>query len=109
MGVIKRQGAKHSSVRVASVMLGAFSSLFIYPLDLSTYGTLVFLLSFASFLHYPLTLGFGQTMVKFFHEFELGVKKSSFFFHTKPYPNMYSGYNLLALLFLTRFYFKCIG
>mgnify|MGYP000021911310 FL=1 len=80
MGVIKRQGAKHSSVRVASVMLGAFSSLFIYPLDLSTYGTLVFLLSFASFLHYPLTLGFGQTMVKFFHEFERGVKKSSFFF-----------------------------
>jgi len=80
MGVIKRQGSKHTAVRIASVALGAMASLFIYPMNLSTYGMLVFLLSLSTFLVYPLTLGFGQTMIKFYHEFVSEDKKSNFFF-----------------------------
>ena len=80
MGVIQRQGFKQSIVKLSGVMLGFLSLLFIYPLDLKSYGNAQFLLSSAMILTPVLGMGLSQSAVKFFTSYrEYTGKKKGFF------------------------------
>ncbi len=70
MGVIIRQGVKNSAVNYLGVIIGALSTLFIYPLDWDVYGSLQYWIANATLL-IPL-LGWGSTALpnKFFPFFK---------------------------------------
>ena len=70
MGVIKRQGIKRSIVNYVGVGLGVISTLFIYPLDLETYGFIQFLLGMAVFLGPFASFGMTSLAVRFFPDFK---------------------------------------
>ncbi len=66
MGVIRRQSIKQSVVSYVGVGIGAISSLFIYPLDLETYGFLRFMIDSASLLAPIALLGIHFTAIRFY-------------------------------------------
>ncbi len=70
MGVIKRQGIKQSLVNYLAVIVGAISTLFIYPLDTETVGLARFLIDGALFLGPFLMLGFNGVGIRFFPYFK---------------------------------------
>lgn len=72
MGVIFRQSFKNSLVNYASVLVGVFSTIFIYPLDKGTYGLIQFLLSSAMLLAPFFLLGTNYLTTRFFPEFKDG-------------------------------------
>ncbi|MBK8505396.1 MAG: polysaccharide biosynthesis C-terminal domain-containing protein [Saprospiraceae bacterium] len=80
MGIIARQGAKQSLVHLVGVLVGAISTLFIYPLDTYTLGLARFLTDGAIFLA-PFAL-FGLTIipVRFFPRFRDQAKGHNGFF-----------------------------
>ncbi len=80
MGLIARQGAKQSLVHLVGVVVGAISTLFIYPLDTYTLGLARFLSDGAIFLA-PFAL-FGLTIipVRFFPRFQDQGKGHNGFF-----------------------------
>ena len=70
MGVIIRQGIKHSLVNYLGAGVGVISMLFIYPLDAEAYGLARFLTDTA-ILFIPITLlGANVLPVRFFPTFE---------------------------------------
>jgi O-antigen/teichoic acid export membrane protein len=70
MGVIIRQGIKHSLVNYVGAGIGIISMLFIYPLDAEAYGLARFLTD-SVILFIPLTLlGANVLPVRFFPHFE---------------------------------------
>ncbi len=66
MGVIQRQSIKQSIISYTAVIIGVISTLWIYPLDLSTYGYAQFLISTAYLISPLLHLGISQLVVRFF-------------------------------------------
>ena len=70
MGVVARQTLKKSIVMIAGVLIGTISTLFIYPLNLSFYGNLQFIISAVVLLLPLFTLGSQALIVKFFPEFK---------------------------------------
>ena len=70
MGVIKRQGIKKTVVTYAGVVLGAISTLFVYPLDFETHGYVQFLISTAMFLVPFAAFGINSLTVRFFPDFK---------------------------------------
>jgi len=70
VGVVNRQGGKHSLLRYIGVGIGAISTLFIYPLNRDLYGFAHFLIGTAFLLHPLLNLGVLTLCVKFFPRFE---------------------------------------
>jgi len=72
VGVVARQTLKKSIVMVIGVVVATLSTLFIYPLDLSLYGSIQFIIS-ASTLIIPLaTLGVQSLAVRFYPLFKDG-------------------------------------
>lgn len=76
MGVVARQSFKKSIVLVIGVLIATLSTLFIYPLNLSFYGNLQFIISAATLIAPFATLGSTSLSVKFFPEFQNGDPKA---------------------------------
>lgn len=70
MGVIVRQGIKQSIVSYAGILIGAVSTLFLYPLVRDEYGLVQFVMT-AALLVVPFVM-FGMTsvIIRFYPEFE---------------------------------------
>ncbi len=66
MGIIIRQSIKYSIVRYGAILVGMISSIFIYPLDLTTYGLFGFLQDTALLLSPLILMGFHLVAIKFF-------------------------------------------
>ncbi|MFT6814295.1 MAG: O-antigen/teichoic acid export membrane protein [Sphingobacteriales bacterium] len=80
MGVIKRQGFKHSIVSYLAVVIGGIATLFIYPLDLESYGKAVALIQFAMVLVPFASFGSVSIVVKFFPFFKENEEDVSAYF-----------------------------
>jgi O-antigen/teichoic acid export membrane protein len=70
MGIIQRQGIKRSILTYIGVGIGAFSTLFIYPLELEVFGMMQFIVNTASFFATFATFGVTVLPVRFFPVFE---------------------------------------
>jgi O-antigen/teichoic acid export membrane protein len=79
MGVIKRQGIKHSMVQFAGIGISAISMLFIYNLSIFAYGLVQTFIAAASFIGPFVLLGATVISVKFFPEFKNEAKNHSGF------------------------------
>jgi O-antigen/teichoic acid export membrane protein len=73
MGIIIRQSLKYSLINYAAVLVGVFSTLFIYPLNKQVYGLFRFLLDTSNLLVPLVLIGTPALSVKFFPLFK-GVK-----------------------------------
>lgn len=70
MGIITRQGFKHTVVNYVGAAIGLMTTLFVYPLQMEAYGLAQFLMATAV-LFIPLTvLGAQSLPIRFFHRFE---------------------------------------
>jgi O-antigen/teichoic acid export membrane protein len=70
MGVIRRQTLKYSAVNLTGLLIGAFSTLFIYPHALEAYGLVQVLLS-VGMIGLPLfSLGANTVAIRFFPRFQ---------------------------------------
>lgn len=69
MGVIQKEGLKSSVVNYAGIIIGALSSLFIYPLDWEIYGNIQYWLGTSTLLIPLLRLGSISLIVKFYPYF----------------------------------------
>ena len=69
MGVIARQSSKRTIVSFSGVIIGAISTLFIYPLDTETYGLALFLYSSANLLMILMGMGSHGLIIKYFPVF----------------------------------------
>ncbi len=70
MGIIQRQGIKYSIVSYFGLLIGSLSTLFIYPLNLETYGLAQFLISSAALLSPIFIMGINVLPIKFRPYFE---------------------------------------
>ncbi|MEL6721239.1 MAG: hypothetical protein AAFP82_21240, partial [Bacteroidota bacterium] len=70
MGVIQRQGLKHSLVSIIGIAVGALSVLFIYPKDNYLYGLLRFISDFGMLLLPIISLGVPMLAVRYFPIFK---------------------------------------
>ncbi len=75
MGVIQRQSIKTSVVSLAGVVVAGFSTLFIYKLDESIYGTAQFIYGVAAFLTPFASFGISASVLKFFPHFKAEIHK----------------------------------
>lgn len=70
MGIITRQGFKHTVVNYVGAAIGLLTTLFVYPLQMEAYGLAQFLMATAV-LFIPLTVFGAQSLpIRFFHRFE---------------------------------------
>ncbi|TXF90967.1 hypothetical protein FUA23_03970 [Neolewinella aurantiaca] len=90
MGVIERQGIKSSFIQYVGVILGALSTLFIYPYDYAAYGLAQTCLDFVTFMAPLATFGATHLALRFFPHFR----------KTKDNDNGYLGV-LLLITFAT--------
>lgn len=70
MGIVQRQSLKNVIVNYTGIIIGAVSTLFIYPLDLSLYGEIQFSLSVAALLSAFLSFGSNTLTAKYFPYFK---------------------------------------
>ncbi len=70
MGVIQRQGFKHSLVNLVGVGIGLMSTLFIYPRALELYGLAQIILASSVLLMSFFTLGLNVVAVRYFPTFK---------------------------------------
>lgn len=70
MGVIRRQSLKHSAVNIVGLVIGAVSTLFVYPHALEAYGLMQVLLSVGMIGLPLLTLGGNTVAIRFFPRFQ---------------------------------------
>lgn len=70
MGVIRRQSLKHSAVNLTGLLIGAVSTLFVYPHALEAYGLIQVLLSVGMIGLPLLTLGGNTVAIRFFPRFQ---------------------------------------
>jgi len=66
MGVIIKESAKQTVVRIGLSVLGAVATLFIYPLNRELYGILGFILDASLLLMPAILVGVGESSIKFF-------------------------------------------
>ena len=74
MGVIRRQSLKHSAVNMIGLIIGAVSTLFVYPHALEAYGLIQVLLSVGMIGLPLLTLGGNTVAIRFFPRFQDKLK-----------------------------------
>ncbi|MCB0661387.1 MAG: polysaccharide biosynthesis C-terminal domain-containing protein [Saprospiraceae bacterium] len=98
MGVIKRQGIKHSIVQFAGLGLSAIAMLFIYNLSMFAYGLVQTFIAAASFISPFVLLGGTVIAVKYFPEFKNEEKKHSGFLGIMLLLGL-AGFLLFVLLF----------
>ena len=70
MGLVQRQSIKYSVMNWVGVLIGVFSTLFIYPHALEEYGLMRFLLDTSMLLFPLLSLGINSLTIRFFPHFE---------------------------------------
>lgn len=70
MGLIQRQGLKYSIVNWVGVLIGALSTLFLFPNTLEEYGLIRFVLDTSMLLFPLISLGSNSIIVRFFPYFE---------------------------------------
>jgi O-antigen/teichoic acid export membrane protein len=70
VGVIQKQSARQSIVGFVATAVGAISILLIYPLDITTYGTAIFIVTTAYFLFPFFSMGITNLTIKYFPQFE---------------------------------------
>lgn len=70
MGVIRRQSLKHSVVNMTGLVIGAVSTLFVYPHALEAYGLVQVMLSVGMIGLPLLTLGGNTVAIRFFPQFQ---------------------------------------
>lgn len=75
MGVIKQQGIQHGIVSVVGIVIGAISTIFIYPKDLGFYGLLNTLTNTAQLLLPLVSLGATSLVIRYFPEFRNPAKQ----------------------------------
>lgn len=80
MGIIRRQGAKHSIIQYIGVGIGAISTLFIYPLNQDLYGFAQFLIGTALLMYPICNLGLHIVVVRYFPRFSSRGDKGHTFF-----------------------------
>lgn len=81
MGVIQRQGSKHSIIQILGVGIGVISTFFIYPLDTNLYGFAQFLASTAMLMMPIANLGIHSLVVKFYPRFKDSNSSAHQFFN----------------------------
>lgn len=98
MGVIKRQGIKHSFVTYLATIGGAINVLFIYPLVLQKeeLGLIQILITTAQLITTFVVFGFGPVTVRYFAAF-------------KDKPNAHNGFLFFVLLIPFLFYILLLG
>lgn len=69
MGIVQRQSLKNVIVNYVGILIGAISTLFIYPLDFKLYGEIQFCLSSAALLSSFFGMGNNIMIFKFFPSF----------------------------------------
>lgn len=70
MGVIRRQSLKHSALNLTGLVIGAASTLFVYPHALEAYGLIQVLLAIGIIGLPLLTLGANVVAIRFFPRFQ---------------------------------------
>ena len=71
MGVIKRQGIKHSIITYLGVVIGAINTLFIYPRMMpADLGLIRFIMDTASLIVPMVLLGFNHVAIRFYPDFK---------------------------------------
>ncbi len=80
MESVRRQSIQTSIVHIVGSVIGALSTVFIYPMDLQLYGIYGFLTNTASLLIPFISLGFGAVLLKFFPYFNDPASKHKGFF-----------------------------
>ncbi len=97
MGIIQRQGLKKSLVQYVGVLIGAFSTFFIFPLAVPQYGLLRFLIATASLILPLVNLGTNTGILRFFPEFR-HAEKGHHGFLSLLFLVISLGFTLLCLL-----------
>lgn len=64
--IVFNQSIRHTVIQFAGVFVGIFSTLLIYPADLSLYGLYAFMTNTASLLVPFVSLGFGHVLLRYF-------------------------------------------
>lgn len=80
MGIIQKQGILNSIYNYIGVLVGALSTLFVYPLDGEAHGLAMFLISLAVFLFPFASGGITTGIVRYFPEFESRERQHDGFF-----------------------------
>lgn len=70
MGLIQRQGFKFSIVNWLGILIGALSSLYVFPNALEEYGLVRFILDTSTLLFPLVSLGSNSVIIRFFPYFE---------------------------------------
>jgi O-antigen/teichoic acid export membrane protein len=101
MGVIQRQGTKNSIVQYVGVLIGAVSTLFIYPLDYSAYGLAQTCIDLVVFLTPIVTFGVTSLTIRFFPRFQVDRKDDNGYlgFLLAAAGGAIVAFGVLALLF----------
>ncbi|MBK8451514.1 MAG: polysaccharide biosynthesis C-terminal domain-containing protein [Saprospiraceae bacterium] len=98
MEIIQKQSLQSSTIHLAGAIIGALSTIFIYPLDLGLYGIYGFLTNTASLVVPFITLGFGSVLLRYFPYYNFSKKNYAGFFGF-----IFSGYALGILIFCSVF------
>jgi len=98
MEVVRKQSIQSSVIQISGALIGALSTIFIYPLDLSLYGIYGFLTNTASLLVPFISLGFGAVLLRYFPYFNNPERKHFGFFGF-----ISTGYALGIILFTIAF------
>lgn len=80
MEAVRKQSLQSSAIQITGALIGALSTVFIYPLDLSLYGIYGFLTNTASLLVPFISLGFGAVLLRYFPYFNYPERKHFGFF-----------------------------
>jgi len=80
MELIRKQSLLSSIIQIAGAVVGALSTIFIYPNDLKLYGLYGFLTNTASLLVPFISLGFGTVLLRYYPHFKDNKAQSSRFF-----------------------------
>ncbi len=99
MGIIIRQGIKHSIVRYSAIFLGLLSTLFIYPLVLDEIGLIRTIQSIALVMAPIAHLGANVAALRFFPKFNTDSLNAAGFFSRLNRTTLY-GSVIVSLLYL---------
>ena len=106
MGVIKRQSIKQSIANYVGVIIGAISTLFIFPLAMDQNGLIRFLVAAATLALPIASLGANGVIIRFFPEFQNKEKRHNGFLPFMIFIVLvgFSLFLLLAYIFRERIY-----
>lgn len=104
MGIVARQGIKHSLLKFVGVAVGMLSFLLVYPLSHGTYGHIQFLVGTATLLVPFVGVGCAQALIKFFPEYSQYTDNTASFFTVGLLFQLCTLVLFLAVFFLIKDY-----